>query len=290
MTVTKRWVWRVPSRGAGLVLAAKNVVAAVGRRGWLIPALCLLFLLGACLPPARDRDAQVEDSGTDAGFAETDDAGMEAGMCTCTQPAQCIDSCGNKGMDAVSCSYKECDPQHNGNDTCGNLQQKCVGPYDGGTGECGCDPINGCLGPVNAGGWSVCPGGTVCDLANECVTPSYTINGDGTVTDNLTGVVWQQTVSPDVYEWADANAYCNNLNLAGTGWHLPTLSQLFSIEVQGGAVPYVDQTAFPNTPVDSYWTSTFYSDSTDYVWYDYFAAGGPYFGYITSSLFVRCAR
>ena len=123
--------------------------------------------------------------------------------------------------------------------------------------------------------------------ASRRTTP---LNGDGTVTDDVTKVVWQQVVSPNVYEWADAQAYCANLNLAGTGWRLPTLSELFSIEERGPSVPFVDQTAFPNMPIDSYWTSTLYEAQPDYAWYDYFAVGGPYFGHVETSLFVRCAR
>ena len=42
-------------------------------------------------------------------------------------------------------------------------------------------------------------------------TPSYTDNGDGTVTDNVTGLVWAQEVSRASMPWADAAGYCEAL-------------------------------------------------------------------------------
>jgi hypothetical protein len=41
-------------------------------------------------------------------------------------------------------------------------------------------------------------------------------NGDGTVTDSLTGLMWQQE-SAGPMDWAAAAAYCRNLTLAGYG-------------------------------------------------------------------------
>lgn len=68
---------------------------------------------------------------------------------------------------------------------------------------------------------------------------SYTNNGDGTVTDNVTGIVWQK--SPDVngdgsidandkLSYSAAISYCNNLDLAGENdWQLPHITQLYSL-------------------------------------------------------------
>lgn len=69
--------------------------------------------------------------------------------------------------------------------------------------------------------------------------PSYTNNQNGTITDNVTGMMWQQ--SPDtngdgVITVADkftsdgAVSYCENLSLAGyTDWRLPDIKQLYSL-------------------------------------------------------------
>jgi hypothetical protein len=59
---------------------------------------------------------------------------------------------------------------------------------------------------------------------------SYTDNEDGTVTDNVTGLMWQQASPLSGYAWADAVAYCSTLTLAGhSDWRLPTLIELYSI-------------------------------------------------------------
>lgn len=55
-------------------------------------------------------------------------------------------------------------------------------------------------------------------------------NGDGTVTDEATGLMWQQDDSGSGMEWADALSYCEALDLGGyDDWTLPDVKQLQSI-------------------------------------------------------------
>ena len=76
----------------------------------------------------------------------------------------------------------------------------------------------------------------------------YTI-GDGTVTDNYTGLIWQQGFSFDLLDHGDAAAYCETLVLGGKDdWRVPRLQELASTVNEakvGGAV--VDE-AFPDNP------------------------------------------
>ena len=77
--------------------------------------------------------------------------------------------------------------------------------------------------------------------------PSYQDNGDGTVTDLNTGLMWQQ--SPDIngdgvidYDdkmyYDDALAGASSFNLAGyTDWRLPTIKELYSLIMYFGAEP-----------------------------------------------------
>ena len=44
---------------------------------------------------------------------------------------------------------------------------------------------------------------------------NYTDNGDGTVTDNVTGLVWTQDVSDYSMPWSDASGYCESLTTGG---------------------------------------------------------------------------
>lgn len=88
-------------------------------------------------------------------------------------------------------------------------------------------------------------------------TPSYTNNGDGTITDNITGLMWQQ--DPGVKKtWDEAVAGASKFTLGGyTDWRLPTIKELYSlIEFSGkdpsgyygtstaGLVPFIDTNYF----------------------------------------------
>ena len=89
---------------------------------------------------------------------------------------------------------------------------------------------------------------------------SYADNGDGTVTDHVTGLVWQKVVSgSDTY--AGAPAYCAGLTLpapAGLTWHVPTRVELLSIlDPTTGAGVDAPFLASGQPPGGKYtWTST----------------------------------
>jgi hypothetical protein len=89
---------------------------------------------------------------------------------------------------------------------------------------------------------------------------SYTDNGDGTVVDNVTGLVWQKVVSGSA-AWAAAPAYCASLTLpapAGTTWQVPTRIQLLSIvDYTTGAAVDAPFLASGQPPGGKYtWTAT----------------------------------
>ncbi len=67
--------------------------------------------------------------------------------------------------------------------------------------------------------------------------PDYTDNGDGTVTDNVTGLMWQKTPGGKV-TWEQAVAGASTLNLAGSNdWRLPTIKELYSLILFSGTDP-----------------------------------------------------
>jgi len=64
-------------------------------------------------------------------------------------------------------------------------------------------------------------------------------NGDGTVTDNATGLMWQQADDGIPHDWENSLSYAENLSLAGNSdWRLPNAKELQSI---------VDYTRSPQT-------------------------------------------
>ena len=55
-------------------------------------------------------------------------------------------------------------------------------------------------------------------------------NGDGTVTDTMTGLMWSATDNGNHINWTDACSYCQNYNTGGhTDWRMPTLAELNSL-------------------------------------------------------------
>ena len=67
--------------------------------------------------------------------------------------------------------------------------------------------------------------------------PSYTDNEDGTVTDNVTGLMWQQDPG-DKMTYDEAVAGAESFSLAGRDdWRLPTIKELYSLILFSGYDP-----------------------------------------------------
>jgi len=80
-------------------------------------------------------------------------------------------------------------------------------------------------------------------------------NGDGTVTDNCTGLMWQKETAEGAYEWKEALEHCDDMTLADyTDWRLPNARELHSIVDYGRYDPSID--AALGAVSGSYWTST----------------------------------
>jgi hypothetical protein len=100
---------------------------------------------------------------------------------------------------------------------------------------------------------------------------SYQDNGDGTVTDLNTGLMWQQTPDFTRYTYDEALEYVENLNTGGyDDWRLPTIKELYSLaDFDGGIVPEGESTPYIDTDyfdfkydkllfAGQYWSSTTY--------------------------------
>jgi hypothetical protein len=136
---------------------------------------------------------------------------------------------------------------------------------------------------------------SVCALlaCGSAAQAGYIDNGDGTVTDNGTGLMWQQVTAPDNYTWEQALAYCDNLSLAGhTDWRLPTAKELVSIVDTTQFNPSINTTYFSSRLASYYWSSTTdtYSINTIYAWFVYFGTGYLAYGDKTDYAYVRAVR
>ena len=81
-----------------------------------------------------------------------------------------------------------------------------------------------------------------------------------TVKDSESTLLWQRDVSNNGYTWAQAYDYCDKLSIGAlkSGWKLPTLKELSSLVVEAKKpfFFYIDETAFPNTLSEFFWSSS----------------------------------
>ena len=89
-------------------------------------------------------------------------------------------------------------------------------------------------------------------------------NGDQTITDICTGLVWEKNASED-YTWEESLNVCNNKEIAGySDWRLPSKMELRSIIDYSKNNPSIDSEIFHNQQSEDYWTST--SNSGTSAW------------------------
>lgn len=99
-------------------------------------------------------------------------------------------------------------------------------------------------------------------------SPKSFLIGEGVVTDEGTGLMWQRVVPAETFSPSNqfdghleivkqASDYCEALSLAGhDDWRLPTRLELFFLADHGVAKPSIDGAVFPDTPAEVFWTST----------------------------------
>jgi hypothetical protein len=108
--------------------------------------------------------------------------------------------------------------------------------------------------------------------------PRFKDNGNGTVTDNLTGLIWLKDANRfGKRSWTDALNDCNALADNGVGltdgssagdWRLPNVKELSSLIDFGNrrsALP--NGHPFTNVQRDYYWSSTTHADHSHRAWY-----------------------
>ena len=151
----------------------------------------------------------------------------------------------------------------------------------------------------------------------------YQNNGDGTITDLNTGLIWEQkirdirslhdvtltfawdSVAATIWDWLEQVNTEGGTGLAGhNDWRIPNVKELQSIVDYGTFSPAVD-VAFNNNPgmratcsvaecsltgVGNYWTSTTLELNPAFGWGVGFNAGGVFNDSKSNILFVRAVR
>ena len=100
-------------------------------------------------------------------------------------------------------------------------------------------------------------------MSGEAQAQRFVDNGDGTVTDTQTGLMWTKDANPfGRLNWKDAMSRCSSFSISGIdGWLLPSKDELEAIyhAIQGGH-------PFTGVQASRYWSSTTdWSNTTDAV-------------------------
>lgn len=139
-------------------------------------------------------------------------------------------------------------------------------------------------------------------------TPSSQLvdNGDGTITDSKTGLMWKKCLegvtgdnceknSPSTFTWQKTLEHCETVNdgdgFAGhTDWRVPTITELRSIVEQQCYRPAINTIRFPHTPNSFVWAKTLFAGHSIFAWYVNFADGKSYIDPLTINSAVRLVR
>lgn len=139
----------------------------------------------------------------------------------------------------------------------------------------------------------------ICNPAIRESAPAsrFTINANGTVLDNKTGLTWKQCVEgqsgagcatgiPSAFTWGDALTQAAGSTFAGyADWRLPNLKELRSLAEVKCYGPAINLTVFPNTSSDYFWSSSPVVGSNPhargiyflYGYDEWYAKGGAYY-------------
>lgn len=98
---------------------------------------------------------------------------------------------------------------------------------------------------------------------NAYLVNEFVDNGDGTISDLATGLMWMKDDYGQSIMWEEALAYCENMEFAGyDDWKLPNVKELHSIVDYSGVYPAVNPKFFNSTKAEDenyhtwLWTNT----------------------------------
>lgn len=128
-----------------------------------------------------------------------------------------------------------------------------------------------------------------CVRGQQLLFGNFIENGNGTVSDDSTGLEWQKNyVAKD---WNSALSYCENLSLGGhMDWRLPNIKELESISDVSKAIPSIDTIYFPATASNNYWSSTNLTISPNFAFVLNFYDGEVAYDAKSAINSCRCVR
>jgi Protein of unknown function (DUF1566) len=244
---------------------------------WL--GLCIVF--GACTTTFPD----FPEGSSSSAPSTTTDASSSSGMaCANDWETDCGGTCVDTATDVMHCY--QCDV------ACDTTKGEIC--------ETGGSPNPVCAN-VSWARWPMPNGPT--DVANGAPHPlSYNDNGDGTVTDLVTGLMWQETppftggqADDGRFTQAEAVDYCRStLSAAALGghhdWRLPSRIEMISIIDYSLVSPAIDTSYFAEVSGgDAYWTADLHNVS-GYGWFVFTYDGESDDDLSTNAHRARCVR
>ncbi len=139
-------------------------------------------------------------------------------------------------------------------------------------------------------------------------TIRWSDNGDGTVTDNLTGLIWLKNANcGGVMNWEGAHQFANTLFDGSTGanggdcglsdhsktgaWRLPNLHELFGLMEFSQSQPALPSNhPFSGVQSDLYWTASLSADVARFAWNVYLGNGSIDTNGKTATFYVWLVR
>ena len=116
-------------------------------------------------------------------------------------------------------------------------------------------------------------------------------NMNGTITDTLTGLMWQKDDFQNPMTWEEAITQFNGLLLADhTNWRMPTREEFRSIVDYSRITPSIYVNEFPNTVLGNYWTSTAHPFQENHIWCIHFYNGNDNYQSKSNTYFSRAVR
>jgi hypothetical protein len=142
----------------------------------------------------------------------------------------------------------------------------------------------------------------VCICTTAAFASSFKDNGNETVTDLTTNLMWQQcsdglsgtgcaTGTAATVTWESAITYCEGLILGGfTDWRLPNIKELKSIADMTIYNPTINVTYFPNPVASYHFSSTTEALWSGAAWTVDFTSGVASSQIKVNTFYVRCVR
>ena len=145
---------------------------------------------------------------------------------------------------------------------------------------------------MSAGGVKRFHARAVRSISSGTVIPNhFTDNGNGTITDNLTNLIWQKLPYSDTLTWEQSLTYADTLSLSGyNDWRLPNIKELQSINNETTTNPSLNTLYFTVNNAKKYWSSTTLPNQTTRAWYLDTQFGITTYANKTNKIYLLCVR